>query len=236
MININLLPDIKMQRVEAARRQRTIGALSTLAIGIGIALPVFMMVLWGGQKALLALTQRGIEDKIKKIQSEDDLSTILTVQNQLTALPELDKQRLFYNNLLNVLPKLIPQNASLLSIDTSEGGSVKVSGKASSLASVNDFVNILQAAKLSKGTESRPAFSNVTLTNAAPTDTGATFEVSFIFDNALVAKTIEYQLSVADRVIYQPPATTSSEENSGSAEGTTQSDQTGQSLLPQEQQ
>lgn len=201
MISVNLLPDIKMERINSQRRQRRIGTLSIIAVVVGISLPVLLIILWGGQKALLGLTQRSIDRKVEELKRVENLDNILTVQQQMNSLSELEKQRLYYTTLLDIIPKLMPQNAALSSVDIEDSGSVLISGTANSLSTVNDFVNILDQAKLVRNGVEKAAFSSVSLTSGVPAELGAAFEITLSYDSSLVAKLLDSDLMVGSKII-----------------------------------
>jgi Tfp pilus assembly protein PilN len=210
MISMNLLPDSKMDRLKAQRRQRVIGASSTLAIAVGIGLPVLLIILWLGQKGLIRLTQNSIDEKIRQLQQVEKLDEILTVQRQLNSLTSVEEQRLYYTTVTNLLPKLMPRSASLASIEMGEGNTIILHGTANSVASINDFVNILDNTDLVKDGVTSELFTNVVLRQVQPTDKGASFEINASFDAQLLARKLGGEIRVGDRVVVpfvaEPPA------------------------------
>lgn len=201
MISVNLLPDIKMNRIQAEHRQRRIGALSVVATLIGIGIPILLIVVWGGQKAVIALTQRGINDKIQKIQNTENLAQELTVQRQLDALPGLYEQRLFYTTFTDLLPRLLPQSASLVGFDVNETGLLTINGEADSVATVNDLVNILANTVLVKGEERYNLVNSVSLTSIQPSEGAVTFGITASIDMELFAKTLSGDIRVGDKIV-----------------------------------
>lgn len=206
MITFNLLPDSKLAHLKGQKRQRTVGALSVLAIAIGIGLPLVLIALWGGQKALLGIIQDGIDKKTAEIQDKDALADHLTVQQQLKSLPALQEQRIYNTTFTNLLPKLMPSSAGLTSLEFGESGTVSMGGKADSLATINDFVSILGNTVLvekSDGQEALPInlFSSIVLKSVTPSESGVTFEVQATFDITLLRKTLEGEVRVREKII-----------------------------------
>lgn len=230
MISLNLLPDSKLEHLQGVRKQRKVSALCFGAIAAGAALPIILVAVWGGQKALLGIVQGNIDEKIDQLQSVEDLEQILTVQNQLRALPGLYDQRLFYTTLLGVLPTLLPADAHLSSVGMNESNQLELAGLAANAATVNDFISILTTASLrdSDG-QTRPAFTSISLGEIQPGEAGATFSVTVTVDPALLQTIQEPDLMLGDRVLKagqdSPVDDTTSEGTDQGASGT---------LLPEE--
>lgn len=206
MITFNLLPDSKLAHLKGQKRQRTVGALSVLAIAIGVGLPLVLIALWGGQKALLGIIQDGIDKKTTELQDKEDLADHLTVQQQLKSLPSLQEQRLYNTTFTNLLPKLMPSTAGLTSLEFGESGTVTMNGRADSLAAINDFVSILGNTVLiqkSDGQESAPTplFNGIILKSVTPSESGVAFEIQSTFDISLLKKALGGEVRVGEKVV-----------------------------------
>lgn len=88
MIQINLVPDIKQEYLKAQRTRNMAISISILAGLAAVAVVVILGLILGGQYVLDAQAKGRIESEYKKLSSVEDLSEILTIQNQLTVLPE----------------------------------------------------------------------------------------------------------------------------------------------------
>lgn len=207
MIKINLLPDSRLARLKAASRQKTIGVICTIGIIAGVTLPVVLFVVWLGQKGVIALRQKTIDNKYAELQEVENLEEILTVQNQLNTLPSLNEQRLYYTTFFEVLPNLIPNGVSVSSFTVEESGTVDMSGVASSSALIEDFVAILKRAELYTENEFRPAFTDVFSSKITPLEEGgASFELNYTIDAVLFQKKFVEGLRVSSKVIKEPNA------------------------------
>jgi Tfp pilus assembly protein PilN len=202
MISVNLLPNSRLERIHAAKRQRSVATLSVLAIIAGVALPIILVIVWLGQRGILALTQRSIDRQVGELRAVENLDEILTVQNKLNSLPTLNQQRLYNSTFLTLLPKLLPPRVSLTEIGISESGTVRLAGKAPSTSPIEDFIAILRRTELFQGDQSRLAFSNVVPINITPSNENpATFELSFSIDNVLNRERFDEGLRIASKVI-----------------------------------
>jgi hypothetical protein len=155
----------------------------------------------------LALTQRSIDRQVGELRAVEGLDQILSVQNKLNTLPELNQQRLYNSTFLTLLPKLLPKGVSLTEISINESSTVRVAGKAPSTSPIEDFIAILRRTELFQGEQSRLAFSSVTPININPSrEDQATFEATFTVDGALRRETFGEGMRVANKVIKAPTA------------------------------
>lgn len=208
MINVNLLPDSRLARIKAAKRQRSIATLAALAIVAGVAVPIVLIIVWAGQRGILVLTQRSIDRQVSELRAIENLDHILSVQNKLNTLPDINQRRLYNATFLALLPKLLPQGVSLTEISITESNTVRVAGKAPSTSLIEDFIAILHRTELFQGDQSRLAFSSVTPLNITPSrEDKATFEATFNVDNALRGEIFEEGMRVAKKVIKAPTST-----------------------------
>ena len=87
MIEINLIPDVKQELLNA-KRIRTYVISGAVIVGIAMVGLVVLMALYlfTVQGIRGKLTDDAIESKSRELSGVADLSNMLTVQNQLTAL------------------------------------------------------------------------------------------------------------------------------------------------------
>ena len=87
MIQINLIPDIKQEYLRAQRTRNMAISIAILAGLAAVGLVVFLGLILGGQYVLDTQAKSKIKDEYQKLASVEDLSEILTIQNQLSVLP-----------------------------------------------------------------------------------------------------------------------------------------------------
>lgn len=201
MIQFNLLPDVKLKYVKARQLKRRIMTISTLVIfgSAGTTLLALMFVL--GQNKLTANLTNDIKSVKSSIQATPDLDKILTIQNQLNALPGLHDKKPISSRFFEYINKLTPADVKLASFELNAvDHTVTFTGTAPSLEVVNRFSDTLKFAKVSDGDNSETkAFSQVstTLTRGG---ISSSFSISAKYEPVLSDATKQPVLTVPDIV------------------------------------
>lgn len=202
-IQLNLLPRLKKDFIKAQRTKRLFIVGSILVSGVFIGLVVLLFMYTITQKVLISNLQNSIDKNVKTLQGEKDLDKILTVQNQLNALPELYKQKPATERVFGFINGLVPGGVELheYKLDFTES-TMTMEGGASTIKDINVFTNTLKYAKyrLKDGSDDQKkedelplAFTNI-VSNITASDRssgskddteGATFELTLNFEPAL---------------------------------------------------
>jgi len=110
MIEVNLVPDVKQELIRA---QRTRTFVISVAIVTGIIAVAIVVILAVWVFAVQSIRQTAADDAIKKgdatLQANADLSKILTIQNQLKTLGELNDGKTNYSRIFDVLASILPE-------------------------------------------------------------------------------------------------------------------------------
>ncbi len=113
MIEINLVPDVKLELIKARRMRSMVvsGAIlvSLVAGGIVAALGMYTFV---GQSIANWSLDREIEDGGKKLKSVKGLSEMLTIQSQLDQLKTTHNNKVLSSKLLTILSKIAPNGTN----------------------------------------------------------------------------------------------------------------------------
>src|SRR6056297_437977 len=143
MIQFNLLPDVKKEYIKARRTKRLImtSSLVASAASIGVVFLLFLTV-QVAQKGNISDLTDDIQSELNSLQSTEDLDQMLTVQNQLNTLPGLHQQKPETSRLFGYLTQVTPEDVTIstLSLDMA-ANSMKITGRADSLATVNEFAD-----------------------------------------------------------------------------------------------
>lgn len=119
MIEINLLPDVKRELL-AAQRARTQVISFAILIGIIAVGCVTLLALYAF--AFQAVREKVADDAIKeqsaKLKQVSDLSSTLTIQNQLEALPQLNNAKPITSRLFDMLQTTNPSSPNDITIST----------------------------------------------------------------------------------------------------------------------
>lgn len=135
MIEINLIPDVKLELIKSQRARAKVVTFSLLisiiSIGIVAALAAFI---YGVQNIRGGIVDGTINSEFAKLQEVEDLDKTLTIQNQLSKISELHDNKNIYSRLFNVLVAIIPDapneiKISSLSVD-SDTQTISIDGQA----------------------------------------------------------------------------------------------------------
>ncbi len=200
VVQFNLLPDVKLEFNRAQRQKRVVYGLSALACLVVLVIFIISFLSVDVlQKKLLNDANNQINNYSQKLKSIPNIEKILTIQNQLGALPSLHQNKHIVSRLFNYLPELTPSKINLgkLTLDTS-ANTMEFVGTADSVETVNKFVDTIKFTTFTTSTNSNStqAFSNVVLTSIDRNDKEATYTIDTSFDPALFNATQSVSLKV----------------------------------------
>jgi Tfp pilus assembly protein PilN len=205
MIEFNLLPDVKMQYIKAERLKRLVISVSTLIsiAALAIFILLFLFVDFA-QKKHLSDINTDIKTNSSKLASNSNLNKILTIQNQIGALPALETQDPAVDRLFNYVTELTPAQATISSLNADfTQNTLSLTGGADSLATVNQFVDALKFTtyKTATVTTDTPAFSTVVLSSFGYSQAGssvkpANYTITLAFDPVIFGNASPVTLTV----------------------------------------
>lgn len=154
MIEINLVPDIKQELLKA-QAVRTKVITGAVFVGVGSIAVVILLAfyIFGVQTARGIIADGQIDSKGKTLAEVEDLSEILTIQNQLTKMSALNSDKKIDSRIFDLLNMIIPPapndvKISDLTIDSS-ANLITINGQAAnSYAAVELFKKTIQGAKV----------------------------------------------------------------------------------------
>jgi Tfp pilus assembly protein PilN len=192
MIQLNLLPDIKLEYIKAQRQRRLLITASALVAAAAIAILLILLAVDLAQKKHLSDLNNDITTESQTLRSKPNIGTILTVQNQLESLTALHAtepaaSRLFTNYLDEVTPATVAITS--LHFDFTQQ-SATITGTADSLKTVNQYIDTLKLTTYTTSTDNTPApaFSNIVLSsfslNSSSTDPSqaASYTITLSYD------------------------------------------------------
>lgn len=109
MIEINLIPDVKQELIRAQRVRSVVISFSIVAgiVALGIV-ALLAAYVFGVQTVRGALADDGIKKGSEQLANVEDLSKVLTIQNQLSLISELNGQKKIDSRIFDVLSAVIP--------------------------------------------------------------------------------------------------------------------------------
>lgn len=135
MIEINLIPDVKLELLKA-RRQRSMitSAAVFVAIAAGGLVVLLSFYTFGVQTVADGLAGNAITDETKKLKGVKDLSKTLTIQNQLSKLKALHDKKNMTSRVFDIIATAVPKGKnsiliSRISLDTEEN-TITIEGEA----------------------------------------------------------------------------------------------------------
>ncbi|HEU4914127.1 MAG TPA: hypothetical protein VFT16_01850 [Candidatus Saccharimonadales bacterium] len=199
-IQFNLLPDIKIDYLKARRQQHLVVLASVLASVVMVAILVLLLsIVYGLQKKNLSDLSADIKSASSELQATKDLTKILTVQNQLKALPGLHDKKVVSSRMYGYLSQVTPTGVSIAKLDVDYALSTMVlSGSASDLATVNKYADTLKFTKFKTKTQTaeKGAFVDIVLNSFAVSDKGVTYSLSLKFDPIIFDVAEDVELTV----------------------------------------
>lgn len=151
MIEINLIPDVKRELLKAQRtRTAVISGSIVVSIVVGAIVVALALYVYGVQTVRSALLDNQIKDGAAKLATVQDLSKILTIQNQLSRISELNGQKNIDSRLFDVLSAVIPPEpnsvqVSLVAVDA-EAKTIRIEGQTGGYDSMEVFKKTLDSA------------------------------------------------------------------------------------------
>ncbi|HEX8226623.1 MAG TPA: hypothetical protein VF572_02020 [Candidatus Saccharimonadales bacterium] len=192
MIQFNMLPDVKLEYVKAQRIKHTV--ISAALMSAGSSFLIFLLLFL----AVHVVQQKNIGDlnnDIKKystqLKNTPDLDKVLTIQNQLGALPALHADKAAASRTFLYIQQLTPPNVTLTEVTTDyASNTILLSGQSGSFDNVNRLVDTLKFTTYTdKEGANGKAFSGVVMSEFTRAANTTTFTVTAnyeptIFDNA----------------------------------------------------
>lgn len=204
MVQFNLLPAVKLEYIKAVRTKRVVTTIAGfVSVGSLLILALlFINVNFIQAQHINNLTE-DIDNKVNELEQIEDIDKVLTVQNQLNSLTALHESKPATDRVLPYLSKVTPTAASIAQSTVNfTTNTMTISGSASSLVVVNEFVDTLKFTEFTVdgNTEQTPAFSNVVLKSFSVTNSEATYQIEFSFNPIIFDNTKKVDLVVPNIV------------------------------------
>ena len=117
MIEINLVPDVKQELIKAQRVRASVISIAIL-VGIVALGVVVMLAIWvfGVQTARNVITDNTIKSESQKLSGVEDISSTLTIQNQLSKLTQMHDSKHIDSRLFDILTTINPPEPNNVAI------------------------------------------------------------------------------------------------------------------------
>lgn len=189
MIQINLLPDVKLKFLKTQRNKKLIFTIAAITSAGFIALVVLLALhVYVNQAFHRSRLQSDIDSKISEYTSIENLDTILTVREQLIELPFLHSSKPAATRIPDFLAKLVPSDIKIgeLSVDYINS-EIRLSGRGENTKAVNRFADILKNATFTSGDGTTPngVFTDVEFDIGVQGDDDLSFDAQMSFDSTI---------------------------------------------------
>lgn len=141
MVQLNLLPDVKKEFLQAQRMRNTVISISIFVSIVFVGILVILGVLMGGQAIQKNLVTNDIKENAAKVQDTPQLNEYLTVQNQLSQIGALKDAQPIYSRLFDYLQQLNPASPNNVELN-----SVKILGTAGATTSTATSTDVVASA------------------------------------------------------------------------------------------
>lgn len=230
MIQLNLLPDVKLEYIKAQRSRRLIFSISAIVTIAAIGLLILLLSISALQKKHINDLSKDIKEGSAELKGKPQIDRVLTVQNQLERLTELHSDKPAVAKLFTYLDQVVPTQISVNNLNLDfETQKITVNGGADTLSNVNRFVDTLKFTKYRADgdSEGAQAFKDVVLTSfnlsneqgGGGTSSPATYAIELTFDPIIFDTTKEIKLDVPSRTSTRSALTDSPDLFQGSAGG-----------------
>lgn len=223
MIEINLIPDVKRELLKAQRARAVVISTSIIASIIAGSVLVLLLLYIGVQGVRGNLLDGKIDSGSTKLAQVEDLSKILTIQNQLVKISSLNGEKNITSRMFDMLSAVTPggdNKVQFSSVDiTEDGKTVRLEGQTRGYDSMEVFKKTVGSAviayttpALEDGTPGEqktvPLAADISTSDVSygEDSTGKKvlrFTLSFTYDDALFATTTispTFKLSVNGNV------------------------------------
>jgi len=205
MVQFNLLPDIKIQYIKARQQKHLVLLVSGIAIAASlVVMAVLVSTVFIVQKKSISDLTRDITAASKQLQDTPDLTKMLTVQNQLKALPGLHENKPAASRIFGYIAQSTPSDASISRLLVDFGTTtLTISGSAASLEVVNTYTDTLKFATYHTANDKEnevQAFSDVVLASFGRDSKGASYTITLTFDPVIFSNTEEVTLTIPNKI------------------------------------
>lgn len=174
MIQINLIPDIKIAMVKARAQRIKVISISIAASLVSIAVVVLLALYTYGAQAIADTNlNKQIDEESSKLSSIKDISKILTIQNQLSAIPKINSQKTINSRIFDTIASVKKYSGDVVSyssinIDTNLLN-FAITGQVPSYASYEVFIKTLQNSYVQYKTSETDEFQKKPFANSLNT-------------------------------------------------------------------
>lgn len=151
MIQINLIPDVKQELLKAQRMRAMVVSISIITSIVSVAVVVLLLVyVYGVQFGRTVYLDNQIKNKAAELAQVEDLSRMVTIQNQLGTISSLNDQKTVSSRLFDVLSAVLPPEPNSVKISqvdiNTEEKTIRLEGQTRGFDSMEVFKKTIASA------------------------------------------------------------------------------------------
>ena len=113
---INLVPEIKRQMIKAMRFRNLMLFVCIIAVALAGGTVMVMGTIWEGQNIAMSGQDTRLDNMSKKLHSYDSLGELLTIQNQLSNIDEINTNKKVLSRVFSILRTILPAGPDVINI------------------------------------------------------------------------------------------------------------------------
>ncbi len=157
MIEINLIPDVKLELLRTQRQRRNVISLSILvAIVAGALVALLAVYVFVVQTVAIGFTDNAIDTQYKDLQKVQDLSKTLTIQKQLEEVSSLHSEKRLSSRVFDIMSTVVPTGTNKVSLSNFE-----LDAEKNTITIEGEAMNGYEALEVFKKTISKTTFEYV---------------------------------------------------------------------------
>jgi Tfp pilus assembly protein PilN len=206
MIQLNLLPDVKLEYLKAQRMRRLAMVISFIVTAAAVVILVLMLSVEGFQKHTLGNLNKNIGSNTTKLKKEPQINSVLTVQNQLQSINGLHDSEPAASRLFDYMNELTPTTVNITNLNIDfNAHTVAITGSSVALSAIDQYIDTIKFTNFTTGpnTKDIPAFSSVILSSYSLDNTTAppaSYEITANFDPTIFDITKNITLVIPSKV------------------------------------
>lgn len=187
MKSINLLPEVRVAKLQAAHKRRlstTITVLVGLVLG-GVIIGLLLIIgYYIGETKIRTNTAKNLQAEVDKSKDLEENAT--TVQQHLASFVSLNGKRVSASVIFGQLVKTIPPDVTVTTFSLTDANSAAIGGTAPSYKELGVFAQALQdynvTFKPQPNLDRKPIFTNIVITQSSK-------------GTGIAANTVNYQIT-----------------------------------------
>ncbi len=200
-IQFNLLPDVKLEYIKTNRTKKMVISVSIILSIVSLIIFLFLLFTVDVfQKKNMSDLNKDIKKYSSTLQAVPDLNKILTIQDQLNALPSLHDQKAVSSRTFQYIQQVTPNAATISDLKVDYvANTITITGNAPSLDVVNTFTDTLKFTTFStsdKTAVNKRAFTGVVLSTFSRGSDNANFTITANVDPTIFSNTEDPKLTV----------------------------------------